>query len=306
MIPEQNKEKPLSPKADKSRGKAQGYGGYSTRFEYERTQQRQKRFWRTFSLCLIVLLLGAFAVLGILSLNRSGLFANGGNVTGEGNNAIRVPTYSEMAANLKSPEEIVREVTSSLVTVEAEFADGSCRRGTGFLIAEDGTAVCATSLLKEQGSPLSRVTVYTEAGVGSAVDLLGRYDPLGIQLLRLHQEGVYTPVPVESDGGVERGETLYVLGAVSQNVYYGTALSGMAASVDQPVLVGEGDMAKSVPMIYMEVTPNDSLWGAPVVDEGGKTIGFCTDAVSPDWNGLVSVIPISQVYNVVGEILKTS
>lgn len=302
MIPDQ-KGKPVSSSEEKIEGKVRGYGGYSTRFEYERSQRRQKRFWMALSLCLIFLVLGSFSVLGLLTLARGDLFRSNTTSTGEGNSAIRVPTYSEMVGNVKSPEEIVKSVSLSLVTVEVEFEDSSFRHGTGFLISEDGKAVCATSLFEENGAALSRVTVYTEASGACEVDLTGRCDPLGIQLLRLRQDGVHTPVPVGEDHTVERGEILYVLGAVSQKLYYGTALSGMAASVGQNVLVGQGDLAKTVPLIYMEVTPNDSLWGAPVVDESGNTVGFCTDAVSPNWNGLVTVIPIDVVYSTVNEIL---
>ena len=285
---------------DQDRGAVSGFGGYSTRHEMEKRRQRGRK-WRTTILVSIFVVLLVFAVFGILAIIR-GDFSVEKKDSGNKIGSIRVPTQSEISESQRKPEEMISQVELSLVTLEVPLAEGGYRYGTGFLVSEDGYAVCAASLF--EGDSGGRITAYTGVGFSSIVHKMGTEPTTGIALVRLSESFLYTPLPAENSNFVSRGQSLYVVSSQKAKMFYGTVSQAQVASVGPAVALSEEFGGGHVNMIYLDKAANVSQRGAVVVDQGGSAVGFLTDAVTPPYEGLSSVVPIHSVYTLVNDILS--
>ncbi len=292
-------------KKDPLEENAVSYGGYSTRHDFEKLSAPKKG--RTFAigvagaaiLCLLVL-----ASLGIFALVSGKLLPKAEN-EGEAAGSIRVPTQSELLVTDRTPTECLENVEPSMLTLEVKGADGTSRFSSGFIISVDGYAVCDPSLLPENGISLG-LTAHFADGFSSDVRYIGKNENCGVALIKLTSDMDYTPISAGNFDFVKRGETLLVAGAEYAKTFYGTAVSGMVASVGKTVQASEKSEAFSVPVAFLDVPPNASLYGAPVLNESGLVVGFCTDAVTSDFGDLAAVIPINAVYTIINDILANS
>lgn len=283
-----------------SEGKVSGFGGYSTRHEYERSRTRESVWIRAGKIALILTLV-ALAVVGTVSLIR-GDFLPDDETVAPGNGSIKVPTRSELSELERPLEEAIASLQGSLLTLEVELADGTYRWGTGFLVSDDGYAVCASRLFSQPEllKTPHNFTAYIEGGFSASVELKGTEPELGIALLHLETGLTYTPVSVKNSAFVERGEKLVAVGAHKAKRFYGTVVEGLVASVGPAVKVGEG----SVNVLYLDLTPDSTLYGAPVIDQSGAVAGFCTDAIEPLYGLYTAVVPINTVYTVINDMLS--
>ncbi|MBR4288218.1 MAG: trypsin-like peptidase domain-containing protein [Clostridia bacterium] len=292
-------------KIDPSEENAASYGGYSTRHDYERLSRPKKG--HTFAvgaagaaiLCLLVL-----SALGIFAL-VSGKLLPKSEAESESLGSIRVPTRSELLEANRTPTECLDELEPSMLTLEVKTSDGKSRFGSGFVISVDGYAVCSTFLLPENGIPLG-MTAHFTGGLTADVHYIGKNEKCGVALLKINSDMEFSPVNAGNFDFVKRGETLLIAGSVYTKFFYGTAVSGMVASVGETIQAGTKEESLSVPLAYLDITPNDSLYGAPVLNESGLVVGFCTNAVKSSFGELAAVIPINAVYTVINDILANS
>lgn len=292
----------MSNKKFTSEEKTVSYGGYSTRYDYEKSGEKKFTIKKTVKI-LAFLLLFSLSVVGVISMIRGEVFPEKGN---EGQNAgsIKVPTQEELAEKEKTVDQMLSHVEESLITLEVEGEDGTFRYGTGFLVSSEGHGVISASLLG--AAPYKNVTAYTGGGVVSSVTYLGTEASLGISVIRLESQYSYLPVTAENSSYVKRGETLFAVPSHKAKLFYGTVSDGTVASVGPPVRIGEEGYQMNVNMIYLNITPNASMYGSAVVDSTGAVVGFLTDAVAPPYEALSSVVPINMVYTVVNDILSQS
>ena len=59
-------------------------------------------------------------------------------------------------------------------------------------------------------------------------------------------------------------------------------------------------------MLYLDFEPNETIYGAPVVNAYGAAVGFCTAKPASPYPDTSSVVPINIVYAVVNELLETT
>ena len=287
--------RPDEPGQEHSEGKISGYGGYSARHEYEQSRNRKKPYLAVLQgLLLAVLLL--FSALGVLALIRGDFVPaiNGGDSTG----TIKVPTQAELSDTPRDMDAVLSEVELSLVTIEVRDAEGISNYGTGFMVSDDGYAVCSSFLV--MGENLD-IVVYTADGVTATAELKGMDENLGIALIRLPQEYQYTPISAENSFFVERGKKLYAVAAHKPKVFYGTFAEGVVGSVGPAVNVGKEDVYANV--IYLDIEMNKTLVGSAVVDENGAAVGFMTGALPLLHGTLAPMIPINVVYTVINDFL---
>ena len=274
--------------------KVSGYGGYAARHEYEKSRAKKKPAVLILQVVLLVVL-AAFSCLGVISLIRGDFVPN---AKGGGSGTIKVPTQNELSDAARDVETMLGKVELSLITVAVEDEEGAYRYGTGFVVDDAGYAVCSSLLLTAE-SGTKNVTAYTTDGVSLAAEVKGMDRDLGIALIRLPREYQYTPISVENSFFVERGETLYAVGAYKTGAFYGTVARGLVGSVGPSVQFGsEGIHAN---MIYLDIDCNETLYGAPVVDSTGAAIGFMSGTLSPLYDSLAPVIPINIVYTVIND-----
>lgn len=299
MKDERETQAPVREDGEKS-SKISAYGGYSTRHEYEKLR-RGKAPWKISLITTGIIFLSLLALLGIFALIRGNLLPEKEESGSAG--SIKVPTKSELSEVQKSTEEMIREVEMSLICVEVKLKNGSLRYGTGFILSDDGHAVCSSTLFDSEART-DQILAYTGDGFSSTAAFMGSESSLGLALLKLEGQFVYTPVTVENSSFLERGETLFAVGAKKAKVFYGTAKSGIVSSVGPAISFGQEGDRLSVNMLYADFAPNETLYGAPVVNEMGGTVGFCTAKMASPHPATASVVPINIVYAVVNELLE--
>ncbi len=287
--------RPEDPHGENFEGKVSGYGGYATRHEYEQSRKKKKSYITVVQIILLIILL-AFSALGVISLIRGDFVPvmNGGDAAG----TIKVPTQAELAESPRNMGEVLKEVEISLITVEVRDAEDTTRIGSGFLVSEDGYAVCSSFLTTGEGL---NIVCYTSDGTELSAELKGMDENLGIALIRLPQEHQYTPISAENSFFVERGKKLYAVSANKPKVFYGTVAEGVVGSVGPAVSVGNEGVYANV--IYMDIAMNKTLQGAAVIDETGATVGFMTGALPLLHGTLAPMIPINVVYTVINDFL---
>lgn len=283
--------------------KPNAFGGYLTRHEFEKARRKSRRIRFGVIAVVGVVVLSIFAVFGLIGLVRGNFSSqNTENPTQE---LIRVPTKSDLAEGRSLLSEQIGEVEKSVICVELELEDGTVRYGSGFLISESGYAVCAASLLQSD-VPVREINVVTGEELISTAQIEKTFPTLGVGLLKLHTEIGYLPVTAGRFSAVTRGEKLYILGAENRPMYAGTLLAGTAALLGDTVSVSVGGDIRPASVMFLDVHPNASLYGAPVMDEEGKVIGFCTDAIQAPYENLVAVVSIHIIYTIVNDSLAHS
>ena len=289
------------PRKTEEREEIKRYGGYDSRQQYEQRNTRVKRLWVVLSQSIILALLLFLAVMGVIALARGDFFPDR-TVVDDGSGTIKVPTKKELSEVIRTPEEALTEASISLVTAEVVLEDGSVRYGSGFLLSEDGFALCSDALLSGI-SPVREIRAHTVEGIAYSAVLEGTVPELGFALIRLEGAFGASPISVGNFTFVKRGETLYAAAASNIREFRGTALSGIVASTGDSVKITVGDKSASVPVMFLDMAPNESIWGAPVVDLTGSAVGFCSPAVSSPYGDLVAVVSIHVVYTMVNEML---
>lgn len=273
------------------------FGGYTTRHRYEQSREKKGRLWWRIAYLALVLILLIPAVFGVIALVRGDFFPQ--EESPEQNGTIRVPTGSQMNQTAKEPDKMIEELGVSLAVVELERHDGSFSYASGFVISDDGFVL--SSLLPVQEN-WKQIRVHVE-GISYTATVQGAKTELGFSVLRLSDALGLIPVTVGNFSFVKRGEELYCIGGVYGKEFLGTALSGMVSSIGPSLKVGEGEGAHTVSMAYLDIAPNPSVFGAPVVDAAGNTVGICVDLGPSAYGNYLTVLPINTIYTLVNEML---
>lgn len=295
------KKKQEDRKSPGSPEKIVSYGGYTVRHEYEAKARSSpfRLFLSRFVQPAALLILTVLAIFGAVALARGEMFSKE-SPEGGASGSLRLPQLTQEESETASIATHIKNLSHSQITV-VRASDENTVYASGFLVSDDGYAVCAASFLEEIGT--DRLGAYLNSGTYSAATLMGIREELGIALLKLEEAADFFAVPIGNSGFVQRGDTLYTVGSVRSKVFYGSTLAGVASSVSQPMALGSEADKKSVSVILVGNVPNDSVYGAPVISEAGVVVGFCTDAIVPEGRDQQVVIPINTVYTVVNEIL---
>ncbi|MBR2616299.1 MAG: hypothetical protein IKC69_06450 [Clostridia bacterium] len=273
------------------------FGGYSSRHQYE--TKKGRTVLAVLQGALLVALICFLALGGVLLVKW---YRSSDRLAGEGSGgAIKVPTQSELAALEKEPAAMLREVNPSLVTVEVVLEDGTSRYGSGTLVSQDGYAVCSSTLF-DNSVGIMEMLGHTAEGMSYPVLEEGEIRELGLTLIRLEGNYGCTPVPVGNVAFLERGETLFAAAAGHVKEFPGTALSGVVASTGYSVKVTQGETSVSVPVTFLDISPNETLYGAPAVDLTGSAMGIITSAVKSPYGDLAAMVSIHAVYTLINDM----
>lgn len=277
------------------------YGGFSTREAYERSRRgKRKNLPLTIAKGIVTALLIGFAAFGAFTLIREGIASPPATEVPGNGGSIQLPEQTD--ATTKAPEKLLEQLSNVQLTFAARFSDGTIRYGSGFLLTEQGTAVCSAELIQSDRLHVS-TACYAAGSARYQAELIGTNEALGIAYFSLRDENGFAELPTKDSEIVYRGETLYISGSVKKPLYYGTTLSGPAASIQDAVTVGTGSDAVTLSLIYVAVPPNPTLYGAPVMNSDGLVVGFCTGAIDAPYEGLSVVIPIQSVFLAMNSVL---
>ncbi|MBP5289063.1 MAG: hypothetical protein J6Z79_04230 [Clostridia bacterium] len=268
------------------------YGGYLARHNYER---RTRHPLQTSALAALYLLLFLLSVVGLITLFRGSFFIEGNTAGPEGAGKVTLPVVNDQPI---SPENAVAAAEECLIAVEVRSETG-VTRGSGFVINEEGYAVCHKFLMKEE--PVS-VTVYSGDGTVAPAEVVDHIPSLGITILHLDKRYSYHSI-VLKNSIIRRGQTLYGVGAVSRGSLYGLTQAGTAVSTAESVMLPVGEENRSIPILYTSIPYDPTLNGALVITENGSAAGFLTDSI-PGRGGGMTVVPAITLVGLVNEIIK--
>ncbi|MBR2634361.1 MAG: trypsin-like peptidase domain-containing protein [Clostridia bacterium] len=275
------------------------YGGYESRARYEK-KKGGRVFWLLARAALFAVLMG-LATVGVFSLLQTGV--EGDVPQTQSGSSIKVPIRSEASDQSLSPAEMIRTAMVSVVTVEVTSEGGTVEYGSGFFISDDGYALCCDSLFPDRNLPVTvQVHTYDEIAFGATLVELDR--ALGFALLKVESGFDLTPVNMGNFTFVDRGDTLYVAGSELVGKFYGTLLSGTVASSGVSAEVIRNGQKSTVSVTYLAARPNPTVFGAPVFDETGRAVGFCTHRLDSPHGTFVAAVSISTVLTIVNEMLK--
>lgn len=283
-------------------GEVRRWGGYSSRHQYEQRKRGKGSLWKPLVQTLVLLILLVFAVFGVIALFQGEIFVSEGSKSDDEANTIKVPTQQELGEVKREADEMMEEVELSLVTVELLLSDGSSRFGGGFFLSEDGYALCSTALFPD-AAEIREIRAYTVDGITYPVSVEGKVEDLGFSLIRL--EGCFgsAPVSVGNFSFAQRGETVYAVPPSTIKDFPGTAKTGIISSKTQKVKTDSEGNNTNVPVMAVDMVPNDSLWGAPVVDVMGNALGFVSHTVPSPFGNMTNVVSIHVVYTMVNNML---
>lgn len=282
---------------EKTGGNTATYGGF---LERRRLENREKTpLWKTafaVSFLLIVILL---AVLGAIALFRGDFFP----VATENESIIKVPTQKSLEEKDLSSASVVDAAETGLVTVQVRTREKDVLYGTGFLLTDNGYAVCHASLF-EAGEPES-ITAYPTGQTAVSATHLATIEEWGIAVLRLSSEEPFCPLFFGNSSTVKRGQTVYAVGATKKNYYNGLALSAIITSVSGEMALEAGDKETVYPLFYSNCPYDETLDGAPVLDLKGNCVGVLTSTV-PVRGGGMAVIPVNALLGAVNDAVSGS
>lgn len=306
-----------SPENDPSKRKRYSFGGYAARESYERKREERKKVrsaLATVGIVVLFLAVSALAVFGVVALARGDFSVSNDSDGVNHNGSITVPNQSQLNQRDRGIAEMLEDLSRSQCVVEVTLSDGTVRKGSGFVISDDGYAVCSAGLFSleeetettedEPEEPEERtvtsIVTYTEESTYDVAILVDKEDSLGLALVLMENKIKYSSVSNNTSAVLSRGEEVYVVGSTYQKEYQGTIVSGVASFVNA---TAKTDDEREVSVFYIDCVPNESLFGAPVMNSQGNVVGFCTDAVDCPWSNMTAAIPISFVYAFVNEML---
>ena len=316
-VKDQEQQSLKSSENDQSKRKRYSFGGYAARESYERAREERKTVRSalvTAGIIVLFLAVSTLAVFGVISLARGDFFVSNDSDEFNHNGSITVPNQSQLSQRDRGTAEMLEDLSSSQCVVEVTLSDGTVRKGSGFVISADGYAVCSAGLfcLEEETEtiedgpeePVQRtvtsIVTYTGESVYNVAILVDKDDSLGLALILMENKIEFSSVSNNTSAVLSRGEAVYVVGSTYQKEYQGTIATGVAASVNA---TAKTDDKREVSVFYIDCVPNESLYGAPVMNSRGNVVGFCTDAIDCPWSNMTVAIPISFVYAVVNEML---
>ena len=280
------------------------FGGFAQRQAFAgRGAEPSDSRWSQPIRVALILFLFLLAAIGVVSLFRGDFFQSHEDGQEANVGTIKIPQQGESASGgYVSADSIIAEAEKALVTLEMMTTDGGVVHGSGFVISDDGYAVCHDSLLR--GASIHSLSAYTAEGILCTAEIVRQIPSIGVVLLKLQDDLEYfTPITPGNAAFIKRGQTLYGIGPVEKQVYYGIVSVGVAVSVQETVSVSFLRESRSIPILYTSIPADPTLCGGAALDESGAVIGFLTDTL-PGKGGGLAVIPINTLISMINEILS--
>lgn len=271
------------------------YGGFAARQNYE----KGKRVWQSALWVALFLVLFLLSAVGLMALVRGDVFSNGGGQEGQGGvGIITVPTVNN---RYDSVESAVAAAEGALITVELRTGDGSLRYGSGFILSQDGYAVCHSSLFEDV--VITNLSAYISDGANSDARLVQRMPDLGLAVIQLEDSYFYNTISMGSSNYVRRGQALYGVASVQRGMFDGLVLAGNAVSNGDNISVTFRGEARNVPVLYTSVPYDETLEGALLMTADGAAAGFLTGTI-PGKGGGMAAVPAITLVGLVNELLS--
>lgn len=284
---------------------AVSFGGGTTRLAIEEMQGKRSRSNdRVVSLLVIfgAAILALLAIIGLISLFNGFLFSPKSKTSST--TALKVPTNAEVTANAKTPEGVIASVDASTVTVNFILFDGAERYQTGFLISADGYVVTSGVALPDAGTYVLQVFCENEGMISA--ELVGADVGAGIAVIKLQHGENYVPVALGNSDFVKPGQRVYAVSDSTTGIYTGfSAVGNLSSTSFQKTIPAVAEQnERTLTLLCTDFSLNQTLGGAPLVNEAGQVVGFCTRGITPPFSGAGCAIPVNTLVEIVNEIIR--
>lgn len=286
-------------------GEAVSFGGGTTRLAIEeRAGKRSRSNDRVVSLLVIfgAAILALLAIVGLISLFNGTLFMPQSKASST--TTLKVPTNAQVSANAKTPEGVIESVNASTVTVNFTLVDGTERYQTGFLLSADGYVVTSSASLPDAGTYELQVFCENEGMISA--ELVGADVGAGIAVVKLLSGDGYVPAALGNSDFVKPGQTVYAVSDSTSGIYTGfSAVGSLSSTSFQKTIPAVAELPeRTLTLLCTDFALNQTLGGAPLVNEEGQVIGFCTRGITPPFSGAGCAIPVNTLVEIVNEIIR--
>lgn len=308
------------------------YGGFSEKWNYERSEQKAKKKSNGFkALALImsflfVITLTAFATYYVTNEHGEGglkinsFFSNDkptsvvglpirDKVTNSENTSVP-EVVAEYSGEELTSQEIIALAKPSVVGIKTMIEGYNYFYGTqtyegvgsGFIITEDGYIVTNYHVIEDAVS----VRVILSDGNEYDAETVG-YDALSdVAVLKIEAENLPALVIGNSDA-VVAGDTVIAIGCPSGIDLAGTATRGMVSMVNREIAITDyyGRTQKIMNVIQTDAAINPGNSGGPLLNTRGEVIGINTLKLSSTgYEGIGFALPINGVMALVDQICE--
>lgn len=191
------------------------------------------------------------------------------------------------------PEEIMRKVDPSVVSIQHEFAGG-----TGFIISEDGYILSNGHVVlgsdpEQPTEPAKRITVILSDERKYAAKVLGFSMDPDVALLKIDPETPLQPVEYADSRTVSVGQRCFAVGTPVG--LKRTFTSGILSNITRT------DLGTETVVFQTDAAINSGNSGGPLFDNKGRVLGINTYA-SRGQNNLGFTIPIHVALDMIDDL----
>jgi len=233
--------------------------------------------------------------------------SSSGSLFGHSINLVK--STSAIERPVGSVAEIAQRVLPSVVSIEAQSADGGAT-GSGFVIDSSGYILTNNHVIAASVTSGGKITVRLNDGSSFDAKVVGRDSAYDLAVLRIIGASLKALQFGDSDN-VAVGDSVIAIG--SPLGLSGTVTLGIISAKDRAVTAGESEADNSfINAIQTDAAINPGNSGGPLVDATGAVIGVNSAIASlgSSFNsqtgsiGLGFAIPINQARKTADQLIK--
>lgn len=233
--------------------------------------------------------------------------ASSGSLFGHSTNLVS--SKSTISRPADSVAGIARRVLPSVVSIEAQDADGGAT-GSGFVISSDGYILTNNHVIASAVENSGKISVKLSDGSSYTASVVGRDTSYDLAVLRISNHTL-TALQFGDSDQVAVGDSVIAIG--SPLGLSGTVTLGIISAKNRAVTAGESAQANSfINAIQTDAAINPGNSGGPLVDATGAVIGVNSAIATLGTSygaqtgsiGLGFAIPINQARKTADQLIK--
>lgn len=196
-----------------------------------------------------------------------------------------------------SAVELYDRSVDSVVGVTAQY-DGETSLGSGIVLTQDGYIVTNAHVVLNTSESI--VTVKLHDGTEYPAIVIGYEEDSDLAVLRVEAQGLQ-PAEFGDASELKVGEEVFAIGNPGGDRYGGTLTGGYVSGLNREL---EKSAANGLTYIQTDAAINPGNSGGALFNAYGQVVGINSNkVVSTSYEGIGFAIPISEVSNIIGDLM---
>ena len=196
-----------------------------------------------------------------------------------------------------SAVELYDRSVDSVVGVMAQY-DGETSLGSGIVLTQDGYIVTNAHVVLNTSESI--VTVKLHDGTEYPAIVIGYEEDSDLAVLRVEAQGLQ-PAEFGDASELKVGEEVFAIGNPGGDRYGGTLTGGYVSGLNREL---EKSAANGLTYIQTDAAINPGNSGGALFNAYGQVVGINSNkVVSTSYEGIGFAIPISEVSNIIGDLM---